>query len=444
MRKPVNGSDASQTPKTGTGVDRRRFLAGLALGAGVAPMASLFRSQVTAGPAANTASDLCYSSSGPVLTPQDFNLLGYYDIQTNGNDTTYMRALSHRYVNGQVRFLSLTNSGVLHEFALPSAFGQVATATTATWNISSVCNDFTGIWWEEAKQRLWVTSSVDYGNGDQYYPTRISTLTLGAGGVVSNVKTVSLQGINSKRVYGGVVPVPAWFQSQYGVGPYAVGFGGYTSLLLQTSPPSLGPELICIPDIANYGNGAEIPSSAFRVLLDAAPGTRGVRRTYPINYFDGGDPRPNPSSPPTDPPLSTADWLSPAPDGVGWMVWGDSYYNNAVWINGANKQGFVAIAALGKGKCWYQESTLHFDDRQFELHIWDAASLTRGPATRPTSMTELIIPRGIVPQPWDGDVPTANISGVTFDANASRLYAVGYPLGSDVFTGRLYTYSVNT
>jgi len=180
------------------------------------------------------------------------------------------------------------------------------------------------------------------------------------------------------------------------------------------------------------------------VLLDAAPGTRGVRRTLPINYFDGGDPRPNPSSPPTVPPLTSANWLSPAADGVGWMVWGDSYYNNAVWINGPNKQGFVAIAALGKGKVWYQESTLHFDDRQYELHIWDAASLTRGPATRPTSMTELIVPRGINPLTWDGDVTSANISGVTFDSTTSRLYAVGFPLGSDVYTGRLYVYSVNS
>ncbi len=213
--------------------------------------------------------------------------------------------------------------------------------------------------------------------------------------------------------------------------------------MAQVSRASLGPELICIPDIAGYGNGAEIPSSQFKVLMDTDLSHRGVRKTIPVNYFDGGDPRQNPSSPPTSPPLTSAQWLSPNSDGLGWMVWGDSYYNNAVWIDGPNKQGFAAIAALGKGKCWYQSSTLHFDDRQFELHIWDSNSLMNGLLTRPTSMTELQVPRGIVPQPWEGDVPMANISGATYDATTSRLYAVGYPLGYNVYTGRLYSYAVS-
>lgn len=376
-----------------------------------------------------------------VLKPSDLSLLGYYDVQTNGNDTSYMRGLTHRYVNGQLRFLSLTHTGTLQEFAPPSAYGQRVTTMTGSWNISSVAGDFTGIWWDEVKQRLWVTASIDYGNGDQYYPTRISTLTLGANGAVSNVKTVSLQGITSKRVYGGVVPVPSWFQQQYGCGPYAVGFGGYTSLLLQTSKPSLGPELICIPDIAGYGNGAEIPSSAFKVLLDTAPGTRGVRKTFPLNYFDGGDSRPNPSSPPTSAPLASASFLSPNADGLGWMVWGDSYYNNAVWIDTPTARGFLAVAALCSGKCWYQDSTLHFDGRTQEVHIWDPASLVKGPATTPTSMAELVLPRGNS-QVFDGDVPASNISGVTFDATTNTLYLVGYPLGPDVYTGRLFAMKV--
>jgi len=383
----------------------------------------------------------CTAAAQSVLKPSDLTLLGYYDIQTFGPNTTYMRGLTHRYVNGQLRLLSLTHTGILQEFAPASAYGQRVTATTGSWNIGSVVGDFTGIWWDEPKQRLWVTASIDYGDGGTYYPTRISTLTLGANGAVSNVKTVSLQGITSKRVYGGVVPVPSWFQSQYGCGPYAVGFGGYTSLLLQTSKPSLGPELICIPDVAGYGNGAEIPSSAFKVLLDTAPGTRGVRQTLPLNYFDGGDSRPNPSTPPILAPLLNALWLSPNAQGLGWMVWGDSYYNNAVWIDTPTARGFLAVAALCSGKCWYQSSTLHFDGRTQEVHIWDPTSLAKGPATTPTSMAELPLPRGNA-SVWDGDVPVSNISGVTFDAATNTLYLVGYPLGPDVNTGRLYAMRV--
>jgi hypothetical protein len=421
--------------------DRRRFLTGLALGAGLAPFASLWGARARAGVAPSADASLCYSAVKPALTTSDVTFAGFYDVQTNGPDTTYMRSLTHRYVNGQLRFLTLTHTGTVHEFTLPSAFGQVASAVTGQWDISSVTSDFTGIWWDEPKQRLWVTSTVDYGDANTYYPTRISTLTLNANGSVSNVRTVSLKGVDSKRVYGGVAPVPPWFQAQYGVGPYAVGFGGYTSLMAQTSRASLGPELICIPDVAGYSNGAEIPSNAFKVLLDTDTSNRGVRKTIPLNYFDGGDPRPNPSSPPTAAPLSSAQWLSPNSNGLGWMVWGDSYYNTGVWIDGPSKQGYAAIASLGQGKCWYQNSTLAFDGRQFELHIWDSAVLNRGTLTRPTSMVELAPPRGNTTV-WGGDSPTGNISGATFDPITSRLYAVGYPLGPDVSTGRLYVYSV--
>jgi hypothetical protein len=421
--------------------DRRKFLTGVALGAGLAPLATLVTTRARAGAAA-AAGSLCYSTVKPALAASDFAYLGYYDIQTDGNNTTYARCLTHRYVNGQLRFLTLTVTGELQEFVPAGAFGQLINQKTRSWNISSVIGDFTGIWWDEPGQRLWVTSSIDYGSAATYYPTSISTLTLNDSGSVGNVKTVSLQGVNSKRVYGGALAVPSWFQSQYKVGPYAVGFGGYTSLIAQTSRASLGPELICIPDVASYANGAEIPSSAFKVLLDTDTSNRGVRATIPLNYFDGGDPRQNPTTAPTSAPASSGNWLSPNAQGLGWMVWGDSYYNNAVWIDGPNKQGFAAVASLGKGKCWYGSSTLHFDDRQYELHIWDSAVLNNGLTTRPTSMKELVLPRGVVPQPWEGDVSAGNISGVTYDPVTSRLYAVGYPLGADIYTGRLYAYSV--
>jgi hypothetical protein len=56
-------------------------------------------------------------------------------------------------------------------------------------------------------------------------------------------------------------------------------------------------------------------------------------------------------------------------------------------------------------------------------------------------MAELPLPRG-TNVAWDGNVPTANISGVTFDTATNTLYLVGYPLGADVNTGRLYAMSI--
>ncbi len=442
---PQHGESNAGTRTT----DRRRFMTGMALGAGLAPLATLLRQTARAGAAPSAAANLCYSPTKTSLNPQDFSLAGYYDIQTFGDNTSYMRGLSHRYVNGQLRLLTLTHTGQLHEVAVPSAFGTRISSPTATWDISAVSGDFTGIWWEEAKQRLWVTASIDYGDSGTFYPTRVSTITLGSNGAVTNVKTVSLAGITSKRAFGGVQAVPTWAQAALGVGPYAVGWGGYTSLASQTSRACIGPSLICIPDIAGYANGAEVPSSAIKVLLDTTPDQRGVRLTIPLNYFDGGDAnangvrRENPQTAPTSPPYSGGGWLSPNSNGLGWFVWGDSYYNTGMWIDGPTKQGFVAIASLGKGKCWYGSSTLHFDDRQYELHVWDSSALGRGALTRPSSMAELVVPRGNNPMTWDGDVPMCNLSGATFDATASRMYAVGYPLGADWYTGRIYAYSVN-
>src|SRR5690606_20836866 len=131
----------------------------------------------------------------------------------------------------------------------------------------------------------------------------------------------------------------------------------------------------------------------------------------PANYFDGGDSRQNPSSRPSGPPQSSADWLSPNAQGLGWMTWGDSYYNTGVWIGTT----YAAVASLCQGSCWYQSSTLAFDGRQFELHLWQGSSLGSNALTRPSEMTELNLPRGNT-QVWGGNSATGNIAGATYDS----------------------------
>ena len=163
-----------------------------------------------------------------------------------------------------------------------------------------------------------------------------------------------------------------------------------------------------------------------------------MRRTIPINYFDGGDPRANPPSRPTSPPVGSAAWLSPNGDGLGWMVWGDSYYNTGVWIGTT----YAAIASLCRGACWYQSSTLAFDGRQFELHLWDGNSLGSDRLKRPASMTELNLPRAN-PRVWGGNTPVGNVAGATYDPTSGRLYLIAFPLGPDDFTGRLYSFVVD-
>ena len=96
--------------------------------------------------------------------------------------------------------------------------------------------------------------------------------------------------VPQKRVYGGCQAVPTSLVAQLG-GPYVCGWGGYTSLVMNGGNASIGPTMYAIPDPDTIADGAT--SVPVRVVLDAANAqtNRGVRKTIPLNYFDGGDTR---------------------------------------------------------------------------------------------------------------------------------------------------------
>ena len=339
----------------------------------------------------------------------------YRDIRTNGDDTTYGQGLTHRYVDGELRLLTLAYPARLHEFRIEGTRnGDLITSTTASWNLAptGALNNFNGIWFEQAKNRLWIASAEDYTA--VAHEAKITTLVLGENGTISGVRTVRLEGVAAKRVYGGCAAVPSAFVSQLG-GPYVCGWGGYTSLLNNGGGASIGATMYAIADPSASPHNARVPA---RTVLDHF-GARGSRKTLPVNRFDDGA------------------WLSPNDDGLGWMVWGDSYYNTGMWI-GSN---YVAVASLCRGECWYQDSTLQFTGRQFELHVWNGASLGTNPIERPTAMMELVLPRGNT-RVWEGNVTAGNIAGATYDATTRRLYLIGFPLGPDSVTGRLYSFQV--
>lgn len=358
---------------------------------------------------------------------------GFFGVRTNGNDSTYGQGLTHRYVDGELRFLTLTLGGRLHEFRVSGmASSATVTETTGVWDIgdAGALNSFNGVWFEQAKNRLWVASSEDYTN--QNHPAKITTLTLGTNGQVENVHTVYLD-VPAKRVYGGCNAVPPSLVALLG-GPYVCGWGGYTSLVAQGGGASVGPTMFAIADPASVGAGERLRT---RTVLDAAGNSRGVRKSIPINYFDGGDRRQNPPTRPTTPPDRSAAWLSPNREGLGWMVWGDSYYNTGFWIGTT----YGAVASLCKGACWYQTSTLAFDGRQFELHLWDGSALGRNRLARPSAMFDLDLPRDN-DRVWGGNSPTGNVAGATYDPTSGRLYMIGFPFGADYHTGRLYAFRV--
>jgi hypothetical protein len=205
----------------------------------------------------------------------------------------------------------------------------------------------------------------------------------------------------------------------------------------------MGPTLYAIGDPEAVPDGGTMTP---RTLLDTI-GSRGLRSTLPLNYFDGGDRdasgnlRLNPTTPPTLPPSPLGSWLSPNADGLGWWVWGDSSYGNAAFIDTPTKKGFVLIPALCTGKCWYMNSTLNFDARTQEVQVWDPARLGAGPLTRPDVMSELVIPDHTIGS-WQGDVPQRNISGVFFDDQTNLFYLIEFPDGGDIYSGRLFVYAL--
>jgi glucose/arabinose dehydrogenase len=366
----------------------------------------------------------------PALT-----LEGFSDVRTNGQDSTYGQGLTHRYVDGELRLLTLTLQRQLHEFR-PAPLGETQTQTTGSWDLSNTgafLHGFHGIWYEQAKDRLWITSAEDYTATN--HPARVTLIELRSNGSVRVIKQFFLDR-PAKRVYGGCNAVPAALVGSLG-GAYVCGWGGYTSLVMQGGAASIGPTMYAIPDPDRIANGATVQA---RTILDTANAqtNRGVRLTIPQNYFDGGDPRQNPSTPPTGPPRASASWLSPNADGLGWMVWGDSYYNTGFWIGDT----YGAIASLCKGRCWYQSSTLVFDDRQYELHLWDGRRLGSNALERPHQMKELQLPRGNV-RGWRGNTPVGNIGGATYDERNRHLYLIGFALGSDDYTARLYRFRVD-
>lgn len=358
---------------------------------------------------------------------------GFRTVNTNGQDSSYGQGLTHRYVNGELRFLTLALRGVLHEFRIADKpLGGTVNTTTATWdlNATGALNNFSGIWFEQAQNRLWVTSAEDYTTTN--FPAKVTLITLGANGSATRIKQFYLN-VPAKRVYGGCNAIPDALRAQLG-GAYACGWGGYTSLVAQGGGASMGPTMYAIPDPASIANGAIVTA---RVILDAGTDNRGVRLSSPTNYFDGGDPRQNPPTRPTAPPVSTAAWLSPNSQGLGWMVWGDSYYNTGMWIGTT----FVSVASLCQGSCWYQTSTLAFDGRQFEFHQWVGSGLGSNPLKRPDSMMAISVPRGNA-EVWGGNTPTGNIAGATYDAPSGRLYLLGFPFGTNPYDGRLYSFTV--
>jgi hypothetical protein len=397
----------------------------------------------------------------PLLTPDDFTFVGSYPFSAEGH-ATFGMGLTSRWVKGEQRFLTFSYEGPvkarLIEFALPAKVGQGITKLTGKWediwspaprpNVGG--GDEYGLWWEEQgedKGRLWTTHCTDYPNDDCMTTKAIAIRTLNADGTIANLQgEYGFVGVSQRAIYGGVQPIPQWFRNKYGIShPYAIGWGGYTSRMAQGLVPSLGLMMLAIPDVSTWKTNLDIPAKDFKILADHRSGTRaqdwygsgkptkfdrGQRNADVVNYYDGGDKRQNPSTPPTEPPAAGAQWLSPAPDGIGRFVWGDTFFNTGCWIDGPNKGGFIVIGTFSRGNTYYMSSAGHNSGRHAELQIFDPhdfGNVLQGKkepwAVQPGAsklLTKDLAPLGLL-FPSSGNAQ-GGVVGATFDSRTKLLY----------------------
>lgn len=367
------------------------------------------------------------------------------------------------------------------------------------WNNPLETYDATGswqsIWWEEANSRLWTASAADYPSTpiDNSEEATLATRGLPSGTACDNHAGFwGFENINQRSVHGKIQAVPSWFQSAHGVGEYVSLSGGYTSLMGQAgggqvAGASLGPMFVFFPDphgvyagIDPYLEAANIPDTDFKIGADFRTGTqssdwypnyssrtfeRGIRATTDvINWFDGSDTRSNPSSRPTYPTDYTAAgnwWTSETggtapndPDGRARWTWGDSYYSTGDWIdNDAGtqaKHGIVMVASLCKGYGWYAGSTLNYDGREFEIHVYDpddVADIVAGTLApyklRPTHAWEINLPGLTDAGSLSGSGKVQNVGGATYDPVSGKLFVIGYSVGGTT-NSRIYQFAVST
>ncbi len=315
------------------------------------------------------------SSGRRLIVQSDITYLGSYD---DLDGTGWGQGVTHRYVNGEFRLLTLRGGSRLEELRLPASFGGRLVSTNVWSDIFSgaagLIGQHKGIWFEEATQRLWTGDAIDYPDDSQAQmgmlasPTtrtaqrdgrrhqRISSASRCKASALGKRTAIRRRRRRRGSISGACIRI-------------MIGWGGYASRMAQgwsgdrsIGPVSMGLSVIGIPDLAGYANNGRRRRELRRLCrsrqrhVGRAPSAsvdRGVRNSDVINYFDSGDPRTNPSTPPSVPPASGARWLSPAADGLGRWPWGDSFWHTGMAIDTGDKYGLVLVGSFLSGKAYY-------------------------------------------------------------------------------------------
>lgn len=405
-----------------------------------------------------------------VIGREDLIYEGTYDA--GGGDINYGSGLTHRYVNGELRLMFLAfmgnnnppNSFLPMEVALPASFGQ-----------SVIVRRSPGYWteiWDPAKWRgndshtsivlhgddLFINSALDYPQGTVPTTTTgvltICKLNPLGGPCLERHGSYGIAGVGQRAAFGPTRKIPTWFRNMFGTGEYIILGGGYSSLMAQGLGPSMGPFFLALqeprgrytPQVFKW-DPPNIPSSDVKIGADMRPASstdwygvgyanrthdRGVRINPVTNYFDGGDPRNNPPTPPNFPPVAGAQWLSPAPGdprGLGRWTWGDSYRSGSTWIDNESgtrrRHGIVAVASVGTGKAYYMSSAGYTDGGAAEVHVYDPNDV--GNAMNGLKNPRLIEPKSVFAlTEINSYIERAGNLAATFDPVSNKLFIMTY------------------
>ena len=355
--------------------------------------------------------------------------------------------LTHRYVNGQLHFLTtshLYSGGLVYETNYPGiSTGDIYSAPKAqvVWNWGDVytgkkaLQDATvgGDYWVSQLSSGALTYGLYYDQnlgrlywnyGDWYNMVYGGNPSLGysllndSTGVGMGVGYWSLTNRPEKFDRGGTLRIPQWFADRFTGGKsLAVGFGGYFS---GVAGASFGPALAAVSDPDPVVN----PD---RSSLDNVP-----LIGYPSNAPDRAhrDPDYNSFYESTDGSPDPAGAWNPL-NGVGYWTWSDIIFGAAAWIDTPQLGGVLFIAKVGQGNVWYETSNLHADRGAFEWFVYDPkdlAAVASGAKQQWQIQPKYIWIDNVLQlneatTGWEGE-GGMQVGGVTFDSTTNRLYVL--------------------
>lgn len=407
-----------------SGPSRRTFLQGIAGGA-LAAVPALACHKDSLGHELDPQQAVA-DTARPLVTEDDFDYLGAFRLPRDieGHDGAWGRGLAVREVDGQVHLLSSAVDGTFFEVAAPEpargADYPQASIVKVWGNVTKGhrVGQMNGLYWDPIDRRLYFSS------GDLYNAVRPDDPSMGYCTLDDAPEmhgAFRFTGRGCKATMGGVLPIPDWFSSQFTEGRrLAAGFGGYWSVVA-TGPAHMGPALC-----------------AFAPPSPEVPRSTALSFTNLIGYPFNPKPYTDPDRCHRDSDYSTQfDGWNPK-DGVGYWSWTDWIWQGAVWIDLPDKHGVVFFPTLGRGRTWYEESTLHAERAAHAFYVYDPMDLGKvatGKAKQwkiqPAATWDVFFDNINYPMPGWRDEPHRMITGATFDQPRRTLYiAVRFAYGT--------------